>query len=122
MGEGPMVRATSLAPLTAFLIAWPALSLFAEESAAVEKIRLELENNTKLEFVETPLKEVVEYLTDLHQIEIVIDEPALKAVGVEVNTPVTKNLSGITLRKALNLMLGEMELTWTIRDDALVIT
>ena len=94
----------------------------AKRGGAEEKIFAELDNNTKLEFVETPLNEVIDYLKDLHQIEIQIDEKALKDVGIDSKTAVTKNLSGISLRSALRLMLKEMDLTYVIRDEVLLIT
>ena len=42
--------------------------------------------------------------------------------GIDASTPVTKNLHNLPLRSALNLMLREHGLTWTIQDDVLLIT
>ena len=42
---------------------------------------------TQIEFVETPLKDVVDYLKDLHHIEIQLDSAALKEAGVDESTP-----------------------------------
>ena len=77
---------------------------------------------TQFEFVETPLKDVVDYLKDLHHIEIQLDSPALKEAGVDESTPVTKNLKGISLRSALKLMLDELQLKYVIHNDVLLIT
>ncbi len=51
-----------------------------------------------IEFVETPLKDVVEYLKDAAHIEIQLDAAAvLKEAGVEAESQITKNLRGIPL-------------------------
>ncbi len=42
-----------------------------------------LKQPTQIEFVETPLKDVIEYLKDLHHVEIQLDSPALKEEGID---------------------------------------
>ncbi len=93
-----------------------------QRGGAEEKIREALEENTNFEFIETRLSEVVDYLRDLHDIEIQIDQKALDDVGIGTDTPVTRNLKGIRLRSALRLMLRELDLTYVIRDEVLLIT
>ena len=68
------------------------------------------------------MKDVVDYLKDLHHIEIQLDGPAMKEAGVEESTPVTRNLKGISLRSALRLMLDQLRLTSVIHDEVLLIT
>jgi hypothetical protein len=83
---------------------------------------------TDMEFTDMPLTNVLEYLADYHsqkfghRFEIQIDTKALNDAGIAADTPVTKNLKGITLRSALNLMLRDLNLTWTIKDEVLLIT
>jgi hypothetical protein len=55
----------------------------SKPSPAEKKIQEALKQPTQIEFVDTPLKDVVEYLKDLHHIEIQLDGPALKEAGVE---------------------------------------
>jgi len=86
------------------------------------KILSELKKPTELDFVDTPLSEVVNYLKDRHQIEIELDQRALQDVGVDTNTPITKSLRGISLRSALRLLLRELDLTYVIKDEVLLIT
>ncbi len=88
----------------------------------VARIEAALASTTELDFVETPLQDVVDYLKCHHEIEILIDNKALGDVGIGTDSPVTVNLKGITLRSALNLMLRELSLTWTIEDEVLMIT
>ena len=58
-----------------------------------------------------PDRDVIEYLKDLHGIEIQIDKKALDDVGVQPDTPVTRTLKGISLRSALRLTLKDLDLT-----------
>ena len=64
------------------------------------------------------MKDVVDYLKDLHHIEVQLDVPALKEAGVEESTPVTKNLKGISLRSALELMLDESGLKFVVHNES----
>jgi hypothetical protein len=86
------------------------------------KIIAALDDKTELEFVDQPLSDVVEYLRERHEIEIQLDNKALADAGLGSDTPVTRNIKGITLRSALRLMLGEMDLTYVIRNEVLMIT
>jgi len=86
------------------------------------KILRALDSPTTFDFDDTPLAEVVDYLKDFHKIEIQIHERALEDVGIGSDTPITRHLKGITLRSALRLMLKELDLTYIIRDEVLLIT
>ena len=81
-----------------------------------------LKSPTQLEFVETPLSEVVDYLKDLHHIEVRIDRDALHAAGIEEDLSVTCNLKGISLQSALWRVLRELDLTYIVRGKVLWIT
>lgn len=87
-----------------------------------DAIEQTLDETTSLEFVETPLQDVVDYLSDQHKVLIVLDKKSLSDVGIAVDQPLTANLRDVSLRSALGLMLEQVDLTWTIRHDALVIT
>src|SRR5690606_35962221 len=78
----------------------------AKQGGSEERIFKALNENTQLEFVETPLKDVVAYLADFHNIPIVINSKKLDEAAVGIDTPVTKSLKGISLRSALRLMLA----------------
>ena len=92
------------------------------DSSAEKKIRAALTDGTTLEFIETPLKDVVDYLKDLHGIEIQFDTKSLDGVGVSTDTPVTRNIKGVSLRSALNLILRDLNLTFVVRNEVLEIT
>jgi hypothetical protein len=94
----------------------------AQQGSAEQRIFEALDDIATLEFIETPLADVIEVLKDSHQIPIEIDIKALDDVGLSTDVPVTRNLKGVTLRSALRLMLREMDLTYVIRDEVLLIT
>lgn len=108
------------------LSASEAESIVAEElqieTAAELRIRKALQSQTQIDFIETPLIDVVAFLEELHNVQIEIDAAALGAVGLGSDTPLTRDLKGISLSSALNLMLSEMELTYVIRNEVLWIT
>jgi hypothetical protein len=81
-----------------------------------------LASKTQIKFSKTPLADVVDYLKDLHKIEIQIDRKALKQAGIRANAPITKNLKGVSLRSALSAILDDLGLEFEIRDEMLLIT
>jgi hypothetical protein len=93
-----------------------------DQKGAAARIRKQLDQPTTIEFVDAPLQDVVDYLKDLHDIEIQIDTKALEDASIGADTPVTRNLKGITLKSALRLMLGAMDLTYVIKNEVLMIT
>ena len=95
----------------------------AEPGDAEKKIEAALKSPTQLEFIETPLQDVIDYLKDFHKIEIQVDRKSLGDVGLDPSTlPITKNLKGISLRSALKLTLRDLDLTYVIEDEVLLIT
>ena len=92
------------------------------QTAAERKITAALNKPTQMEFIETPLDEVVRYLKKLYEIEIQIDRRALGEVGIDVHTPLTVNLKGVSLQSALRHILRDHSLTYVIRDEVLLIT
>lgn len=97
-------------------------SEWGEPSAAGKRIAEELKSPTELQFIETPLTDIIATFKDFHEIEIQIDRRALDDVGVPVDAPITKDLKGISLRSALRLMLRDLDLTYLIADEVLLIT
>jgi ferric-dicitrate binding protein FerR (iron transport regulator) len=95
----------------------------AHRGAAEKKIERALKEPTTIEFDETPLQAVIDYLKDLHHIEIQFDMKELQTAGVDPDaTLVTKNLKGISLRSALKLLLDDLQLKAVIHNEVLLIT
>ncbi len=91
-------------------------------SSEEQRIRTALDEDTELSFVETPLQDAIDFLEDRHKIQIELDGKTLDAAGIGRDTPITRELSGISLRSALRLMLRDHELAFTIHDDTLLIS
>jgi tetratricopeptide (TPR) repeat protein len=94
----------------------------ARSGGAEQRIFEALTDETIFEFIETPLSDVITFLETQHDIQIELDNKALDDIGIDPNTTVSKNLRGISLRSALRLMLKDLELTYVVRDEVLLIT
>lgn len=94
----------------------------APPPAGKAAIEAALDRPTQIEFVESPLSDVVDFLKDYHGIEIQLDQRALGEAGVATDAPITKNLKNLSLRSALNLTLRDLHLAWTLRDEVLLVT
>jgi hypothetical protein len=90
--------------------------------SAEQRILSELNHTTNLDVVEMPLKDVVNYLSDLHGIRIVLSLKKLDEAGISPDTPMTRTLRGVTLRSALRLLLKDLELSYVIQDEVIQIT
>jgi hypothetical protein len=102
--------------------AWTECASLAWPSPAERRIEDALKSPTSIEFVETPLHDLVDYLKDLHHIEIQLEEKGLADVNVGPDTQITKNLKGISLRSALNQLLGDLGLDYAVQNEVLWIT
>ena len=56
------------------------------------------ETTTDLEFADTPLSDVVDYIKNKHEIEIQLDPKGLTDAAVDPSAPVTRSVKGISLR------------------------
>lgn len=75
-----------------------------------------------LEFQAAPLSEVVDFLRTEYNIEVQLDLPALDDLGLSPDDPIDVNLRNISLRSALRIMLRQLDLTYVISDEVLLIT
>jgi hypothetical protein len=95
------------------------------ESAAVERIEQALRaplHSNGLDFVDTPLGDVVQSLSADYRIPIQLDKSALDEVGVGPDQHVSITIHDISLRSAMRLMLHSLQLTYLIRDEVLIVT
>ena len=92
-------------------------------SPAEKKIKEALKQPTQIEFVDTPLRDVIDYLKDLHHVEIALDPAALKEDGLRRRYAGYEDIvHGMSLRSGLKLLLDELQLTWVIHNEVLFIT
>lgn len=74
------------------------------------------------EFVETPLKDALSFLSDRCGIQFVFRRKALDDAGIPVDAVVTLQLKQVRLNTLLELMLQDLGLVHTEKDDLLLIT
>jgi len=110
---------------------WKALSERRRQTATVDlkrstpnekRIQKALTETTEVAFTDNPLEEALNYLEDLHHIEIWLDKAALSDEGVNSDQQINLVMSGISLRSALRLMLEPLGLTYIIEDEVMKIT
>ncbi len=93
-------------------------------SQAEQKILDELAEQTDIDVVELSLTDFVDYLKDKSRygIEIQLDEQALAGAGVVPDVPVTRSMKRVKLSSALQRILQQLDLTYIVDDDVLLIT
>ncbi|HUS39250.1 MAG TPA: hypothetical protein VMX74_07365 [Pirellulales bacterium] len=95
-----------------------------QRSAVEEKITNVLFQSADIDFEDTPLDEVAEFLSDQHDINVVLDLHALADIGINGSSAVSIRVRGISLRSALRLALQGLdpEVTFSVHDEVLWIT
>jgi len=97
----------------------------AAEKEAEKKIREALAKPaTMIEFNETQFKDAIRWLADTHKINIEVDWPRIEEppAHVKPDTPITRVLKGVSLGSALNLLLTDLNLTYVMENEVLLIT
>jgi RNA polymerase sigma factor (sigma-70 family) len=90
-----------------------------------ERIQAALESETTIEFPGNPLRDVMEYTSQIHSIQIRIDEQALADSGISSDEEVSLVLTGVTLQSAMDLILESVAgvpLDYIVDDEILKIT
>lgn len=102
---------------------WASVDL-KDDTPAERRIRNALDEETELQFVDTPLQDALDIIGELHNITIKPKDLALEDAGISTDEPVTLFISGVRLRSALKLMLEKMPepLTWVVEDEVMKIT
>jgi hypothetical protein len=85
-------------------------------------IETALDGPTNMEFPGNPLKDVVDYLSEIHNVPILLDEAALSEAGVAPDTEMTLVISDISVRNALEILLDSVNLDYVVEHQALKIT
>ncbi len=95
---------------------------FPQPTSNEQRIQAALSERTQVAFTDTPLTDAISFLRDVHQINIIIDVAALQDEGVDPSSPINMELSGITFRSTLRLMLQPLQLTFIVQDEVMKIT
>jgi hypothetical protein len=87
-----------------------------------DEIDAALRSKTEVQYLKTPLEDVVTNLYLKHRVRMAIDKAALDADGIPVDVPITAMLKDVLLASALNRILHPKGLDWTVTDGVIVIT
>jgi hypothetical protein len=94
----------------------------AEDKDVRAAIDEKLNERIPVEFVELPLKDAFQDLSKKTGLTFYIKAYKLEEAGISIDTPVTIQFANIRLSTFLDLALDELQLTWMINDDIIVIT
>ena len=103
---------------------WASVDLH-RDSPSEQKIQAALVDprGVQVEFIDQPLREVIDFFGATYDIPIILNETALQEEGISFDEPVNKVISGaIPLRSALRIILEPIGLTYVIRNDVMEIT
>jgi len=82
----------------------------------------ELDTETKADFRNAPLVEVMVFIQKQHGVNISLDGQALKQIGLTAKEPVNVSLNGIKLKSALDIILKPLGLDYVIDGEVLKVT
>ncbi len=122
MSSSILVRYSAPLVLACLLAVPVRAQVYKLGSDAEMRIRVVLDEPATLDFLDTPLTDVIDYLEHTYNIPIEIDAPALTAMNVDTSTTISRTLKDISLRSALRLMLRDFGLTFQVQDEVLLIT
>ena len=75
-----------------------------------------------LKFSETPLADVLAEISDQSHVKLTIDYKALEEAGIDLEIPITADLSGLTFNAALRSILGQIDLGFCFKDEQFLVT
>jgi hypothetical protein len=96
-------------------------AILPREVAANERIEAALARPVTLEFVDTPLRDVTDFIAREFDIHVKLTKKIADA-GVQLDNPVTGKAQGISLESALNKLLKDLNLTLMVHNETLMIT
>ena len=77
---------------------------------------------SKVQFIDTPLEEVVDYLKDVHNVSILLDQDTLENKNISNDLAITANISGLSASTTLDLLCSRYKLGWYVDQGVLMIT
>jgi RNA polymerase sigma factor (sigma-70 family) len=81
-----------------------------------------LQAETEVAFVETSLRDALDYIEQLHGIDVVINEKEIADEGASPEVRLSLELKGVSLHSALSLMLEPHDLDYVVKNEVLMIT
>lgn len=93
------------------------------EGAIADSIRKAAEMLTDVEFIDTPLKECLQFLGEQLNVKFIIDDKAFEAAALSTTVPVTLQVSRLPLGAVLQAMEDlDRPLRFVVRDYGILVT
>ena len=87
-----------------------------------QRVLHSLSQRIKVEAEDAPLSEVIQFISQSIDREILIDTPALADAGISTDQNTTFKLGEMTVWQSLHFLLAPFQLSWSARDGVLEIT
>lgn len=87
-----------------------------------KRVREALARPFSCDFRETPLDRMAADISQKAGVQVLLDRKALADVGIKPDTPLTFRIANISLRSALRHVLRDLDLTYVVQDECLLIT
>ena len=87
-----------------------------------KEIEFKLRQPVRVSFRDTPFKDVVATLRAISKLNIVPDRSAMQEMGISDDAPLTLEVENIQLKSVLNMLLKQINMTYSIRDEVLQLT
>ncbi|MGE3807054.1 MAG: type II secretion system protein GspD, partial [Gemmataceae bacterium] len=98
------------------------IELGKRKSPKEMEIERSLNQPISFDFKNVTLFDALDELHQLTGINVVPDTTAMSDAGIRGDTPLTLRLEAVSLKSALNILLGRSHLTYVIKDEVLQIT
>lgn len=95
-----------------------AVQLTAKEKAILKAF----DTPIKADFTGQKFEEVIDYLQQVTGVTILLDKASLEQAMVAYDTPVKFNARGVSLRTVLRRILGDLGLTYIVKDEMIQVT
>lgn len=116
-----LLAAGLLAPVSGMTQQQSATELPSDRQLNAATLKL-LQEPVQLEFIDTPLEDAVNFLTDVSKIQFYVDRKALEIAGIPLSIPLTISVENVSREMALDLTLGQADLTYYVRGGVIIIT
>ncbi|MFO0904889.1 MAG: PEGA domain-containing protein [Pirellulales bacterium] len=98
-----------------------AMDGYWDESPSTAKVRAALERKTSVDFVGSPLKDVVEFLAISSQMPILLDARGLENTGATGDSPVTLRQKETTVHRVLATLESSLSTSYTVKHEVLLL-
>ncbi len=81
-----------------------------------------LRQGSRVECIETPVRDILTHLASDHNINIVLDLRALDEAGIDQDVKTSRSLEGMPLARTLDFVTGDVDLIWCVRHNVVLVT